>query len=700
MSKQVRGQIENRPRLPKSGTVRERETTDLAAIGRGAAAVAGLFNPVVALVSILAVYVVHKVPGLRKQPGRKLFFLSLIPTVIVVLATVWRLYAKPYVEAWDAFANGPGNPLADLRAAAAAKWPLWIAEQLPVAVTLAATIAFGILWRRQRYHADFREVTQNADPTAVAATVAAIDRPGPVIHVPSTDELELRLGARVSDADTYTLPGSSVSLHMLIVGPTGFGKTTTVDRLTWELTASPAAAHLRNPHIMFDLKGDPDVIEARRRMAAAAGKRVHVITADGRGATTTYNPLRHGTAAQISNKLMQTEAASADGGFSEPFYRAVGERWLHLACRALLDLVEQQVQHVDTRGRRRAWRRDLTDLVELLHPTRMGRVAGSLSAQVGADVQRFLVDEGDSNLVKSVSGIYHRFAGISESAAGPVLVDEPGGLDLYQAIADGDYVIFSLNAAADMSAARRIGNLALQDLVLLSDRLQNEGFRHTGRRCFVIVDEFSGLGGSALHAFYARARSAGIIAGIATQSVADLRAVSDEFHDAVRTNGNVIILHQQKGDSADEWAKWIGTVQGFQETLQVTDDRDSLGITTSASGVGSLRYVDKFRVHPNELKELGQGEIIVMVSHPERTQDQVAVALAPQLPPAPAPVVEPPTSAQRPVDVLSPAGPDPVGTEVPTESQASTGRDELSPDELADLFGSSAAADDDQAGAR
>jgi hypothetical protein len=444
-------------------------------------------------------------------------------------------------------------------------------------------------------------------------------------------------------------------------------------------------------------------------MAAAAGKRLHVITLDGRNATTTYNPLKHGTADEISNKLMQSEEASADGGFSEPYYRAVGTRWLQMACRALTDLVENQVQLIDA-GRRRRWRRDLPDHVRHLHPAREERIIAELSPRTAELINNFIVVEGgeDKNFAQSLSGIYHRYAAISESAAGEVLVDQPDGLDLYEAIQAGDYVVFSLDAATDKAAARRIGNLALQDLTGIGGRMQAEQFRSTGRSCFVVVDEFSALGGSALEAFYARARGAGIIAAISTQSVADLRVVSPEFEEAVKTNGNVIILHQQKGEAADDWAKWIGTRQVYKETLQVSDDADVLGTKTAATGVGSLRAVDEFIVHPNDIKSLEQGKAIIVMGHPAKAEALVAIAPAPRLPPVPAPTPRPPTPETltgrvRPATIPLPS-PDPerdpavqVQDMIEASAQTETGRpdDEPTAQELAELFGDVVQSDDE-----
>lgn len=639
MSSEVRGQVEARPRLPWGAKSGDGETTDVEAIRRVTVVVLTLLNPVAATLTWAAVLIVNRVPAIRRQPAGRLFAGSLVLALGVLALKTARLYVSPFADAWQALSGAPsGSRRAVLADTAGAEWPWWIVRQLPVAATAAICISLFVLWRRQKYRAAFRDVEHDADPEDVAAAVAAIDRQS-AEPASRTAELMLRLGVDRQTAGVYELAGAAAELHMVVIGPTGYGKTTTLDRLTWELVGSPAAAALRNPHVMIDMKGDPGVVEYRRRLAAAGGRQCHVVTVDGRGATTTYNPLRHGTPAELRNKLVQAEETSQDGGFSEPYYRSVGSRWLLLVCTVLVDLVDNRRLTL-TGGQRRPWRRDLADLVRLMQPDVLRRQTAEASPAVAERINDYFTT-ADDNLMREVSGIYQRYADVAEGAAGPVIVDRPDGLDLYAAIMAGDLVVFSLDAAADATAARQLGNLALMDLTLIGGRMQEERFTASGRRCALIVDEFSALGGSALLNFYARARSAGLITTLATQSTADFKAVSDQFDAAVRTSGNVVVLHRQKNDDADQWARSIGTVQGFQETLQVTEDADALGTLTAASGVGSLRVVDKFIIHPNQFKTLGQGEAVVLVGHPETSQRRVQIAAAPPLPAVP-PLVRPP----------------------------------------------------------
>lgn len=97
-----------------------------------------------------------------------------------------------------------------------------------------------------------------------------------------------------------------------------------------------------------------------------------------------------------------------------------------------------------------------------------------------------------------------RFAAVAEGAAGAVLVDEPGDLDLEQAIVNGDFVVFNLDAAQDLEAAQFVANLVISDFVSTIARLEHEGWHidpatgQQNRLNLLVVDEFAALGATGL----------------------------------------------------------------------------------------------------------------------------------------------------------------------------------------------------------
>ena len=188
------------------------------------------------------------------------------------------------------------------------------------------------------------------------------------------------------------------------------------------------------------------------------------------------------------------------------------------------------------------------------------------------------------------------------------------------AIRAGDIVCFSLDAAGAPQTARTIGTLAVQDLCGTFGRLARDGWGKTNM-CLTVLDEFSALGTPRVADLYARARSAGGAVLLATQDLdADLEAVSPQFAASVRTNANVwLVLRQTRGEAADAIARDIGSRLAWKETVQVEDDWDALGGMHAASGVGSLREVDEFILHPNDIKSLPQGGAYLVVKVPSGT---------------------------------------------------------------------------------
>lgn len=645
MSVPVRGDIAGRPRVPWKGAGGvPRETTGVEAAGRGVVMVGGLLNPVLAAAAGLLVLGCAR----ARLRGSRLLVVAIVAAIAGLLLGAFRSYLRPWREVIAVGReNAPAGagPASDaVKALASERWAAWVVAQLPFAVLAGLVVAGVVLYRRQRYSAEWRVARKKVTTRQVARAVEQVEA-ARVREVPPVDRIEdlvLVPGVDLDSGKPFTLLALALGMHMLTTGPTGFGKSTTVQVITDGLLSSPAARKLRLPCVFLDMKADPGMREFLRRQAEATGRRCHVVTVDGRRGSTTWNALRHGTPEELRNKLMEAEAHASDGGFTEPHHRKVGQRFLLLACHVLDELVRGgQVDTVG--GQRRRWRRDLPDLVRLLHLPEIGKRTDRLSPELADRVRAYAERmAADRDLAKSLSGIYERFADYVEGTAGPVFAAADDGLDLYEAISGGDVVLFSLDAAADAAAARQIGNLALQDLTLVLAQLQRERFRESGRLCWIVVDEFSALGGSLLLGLFTRARSAGGAVCLSTQDLADLRAVDEQLERAVLTNANVVVSHRQKGTAAAERAEAIGTEEVYEETVQVTEDTDALGSRTAGSGVGSLRAVDRFLVHPNELKSLPQGGTIWQVDHPVSAVSRVRI-----VPPAARTSAGPPMSTAK-----------------------------------------------------
>lgn len=592
-----------------------------------------LTNPVAAVMTAAGVVGLTRPAVARRIRGWWVAGVGAVWIVAGSMLGFGRSYLTPWREAWAALPNAVDPTkrfsLTGLAEVAADRWPSWLLGQVPMAIGFAAAVAGLMVARRQRYAASWRDAPEatwdSLSKRKIAAGHRRADAGEQVTETTPFNDLRMSIGINAPGKVVY-LHGQAMKGHIVVTGPTNIGKTTTLLRVMhgWLVRWAPK----RLPLIMFDFKGDPDLRADIEDMAKKTGRGCHVVSIT--GPSMTYNALKHGTSEDVASRIIETLANSDGGGFSEPHHRVVGERWLNMSMLVLDHLVAKKA-HKGGKVGKPVWKRTLTDLAELMTPDAVGHELGRLDGEAETRARRLLADvKAEDTLLRSILGMGQRIALMTETATRHVFLDEADGIDLYESIKAGDVVLFSLNSQANAAAARAIGNLALADLTGLFGRLQDERWSKTqDKRLLLVLDEFTGLGGSLLSNVLERARGAGGTLMVSTQGDGGFEAVSPEFADAVWTNSNVWMLHRQVGESASTRAEAIGTRSAWSETVQVTEDTDALGSTTGASGVGSLRKVEQFRVHPNEFKELGVGEI-VFVSWWPLDRQRVRVTQLPQ----------------------------------------------------------------------
>jgi conjugal transfer pilus assembly protein TraD len=422
-----------------------------------------------------------------------------------------------------------------------------------------------------------------------------------------------RAGARDSDGagESVTLgrdPGGravalsdrQLAAHALIVGASGAGKSTTM------LSILGAQIRRGRPVIAIDMKGSPAFAAELQRAAAAAGRRVRIFTPDGPGH---WNPLAYGNPTALKDKLIATER------FSEPHYQRAAERYVQ----TVLTVLHARAPGAGAR---------LDQVVALMEPRRLAVSLRGVGEPLAERVLDYLGGlTGDQ--VSAARGLGTRLALLSESCAGPYLA--PGGpdehtIDLRAGLEGGDVILFSLNASVYGKLAAQLGALAIQDLVSAS------GYRLSaspGPPATIAIDEFSALGSDQVLALLARARESGISVLTATQEMADLQRAAPGFRDQVLGIVGVKIAHRQDvPESAEMIAKMAGTHWVWEETRHVR------GLLNPGNGPrASQRQVERFLVHPNEIKTLPVGHAVALTKLPTSQVRRVRVTRAPRVPP-------------------------------------------------------------------
>lgn len=391
------------------------------------------------------------------------------------------------------------------------------------------------------------------------------------------------------------LSKGQLAAHGLILGATGAGKSTTL------LTILTAQVERGHGVVAIDLKSSPAFAAALRDAAAAAGRPFRCWSLDG---PELWNPLAHGNATELKDKLISTEH------FSEPHYQRAAERYVQTALQVLqADLTGGPVT--------------LARVVEALDPVRLAVAARRLPADQAARVSDYVASLTPDQL-SAVRGLGSRLAIISESHTGRYLNDDGSGsgIDLRSALSGDEVVLFSLNSSTYGHLSAQLGTLVVQDLVSAAGHRLSSG----GQTPAVVgIDEFSALASDNVMGLMARGREAGVSVLLATQELADLDRSGRGLKDQVLGNTAVKIAHRQDVPrSAETVAQLAGTVREWERSYQVRQGRWG----GERLEQGSLRQVDRYVIEPDRVRTLQTGEAVVIVKTPS-SRAQVTRVLGP-----------------------------------------------------------------------
>jgi conjugal transfer pilus assembly protein TraD len=436
-----------------------------------------------------------------------------------------------------------------------------------------------------------------------------------------------------------SLADPELSAHGLILGASGAGKSTTLLRMLTEQIARG------RPVVAIDMKGSPAFAAVLGEAAGAAGRPFAMWSIDG---PAHWNPLRHGNATELKDKLMATER------FTEPHYQRAAERYVQLVL---------QVLAAAHPGREPV----LDEVVALMDPVRLPSMLRGVDNGLRDRIRDYLSGLTPDQL-SAVRGLQTRLAVLTESHTAPYLAPAGGGgaevaggadgaggapvaggaggtIDLREALRGPQVVLFSLNSARYGRLAAQLGTLVVQDLVSASgDRLSDARPGVPAAAATVAIDEFSALGADHVVALLARGRESGMSVLVATQELADLDRAAHGLRDQVVGVTALKIIHRQEvPQSARTIALMIGTEHVWDTTHQ-TAGRLFGGYDT---GRGTRREVERFIVHPNEIQSLATGEAIVISKLAEQRVQRVRVEPPRTVSPDPEPRrVDPPQPAQ------------------------------------------------------
>jgi len=398
---------------------------------------------------------------------------------------------------------------------------------------------------------------------------------------------------KTTQGKPFHLSEQNLSYHVEIVAPSGSGKTNLLQNIIQQRIQSGHGL------IFIDLKAELSLVSWVYSMTCAANRKdsFRLVSLADPHLSVPYNPIQSGTAQEIHSQLMNSLT------WSEDFYRKIASLALQTIVYALCtyrDATQQRfhvghvLQLLEDRTAMEVLLSRLTDLKLTDAASRLERLA-QLSKKSG---------ERDKlvGLIAGLSAIVH-------CSAGSLLTDgnNENSYELKDAINNARISYFSINSLKLRESAAVFAKLLLQDLM----KFVGETYATSEPRTptTVIIDEFASFAMPEFIELMDRARGAGIGIVLSHQSRADLRAVSPEFQERIEANANTTIVSGVKSsEDADHYAGIIGTRTVEKETIR----KDRFFFWKHDTGQRSTRDAEEYILHPNRVKSLQQGEVLVI----------------------------------------------------------------------------------------
>ena len=381
--------------------------------------------------------------------------------------------------------------------------------------------------------------------------------------------------------------------HATIVGGSNSGKTNTAEVLL--------SAHVQGGggFVVLDGKGGRDLARTAVALGKQHGRRVRLWSIRPYGDPEldahrqAWNAVGDADPTEVKDRIAASEEQT------EPYYAAVAARGL-LAAARLIDETTG-VQRLDALAAALEDPATLATALKLTNPTEAAWLE-SLNASEGS----------------ALRGMANRLRTMTNTDGAEQLLPDPTKHEivLHDAIANDELVVFTLPQGLYPDLVPHVTRYALATLNAVCTRIEQSGRK---ANALVFVDELSAFGdGDALCAGFERGRSAGVRYVVATQSLSNLAtAGGDKLLHAAIDNAELLVIHRQAvPDAAELLASIGGTEEAWEHTHKVSDGIGShLGL--DETGERNRRLTDRFRAHPNAIKQLSTGEAVVISLRPD-----------------------------------------------------------------------------------
>jgi hypothetical protein len=377
--------------------------------------------------------------------------------------------------------------------------------------------------------------------------------------------IRLAIDAETNGPLDLALP-TDLATHVFLPGATGTGKTTTIARL--------ADGALFNGYatVIVDAKGS-GLKRTARDLAARHGVPFYVVDPDDPD-TLGYNPCK-GDASEVANKIV----GAFSYGPNAEFYKNMAMEAVPIAVRGLQAAGEPVT---------------LLALRDVFGARGLARVALKIADNdaLRDELLELAEEEGDRG------GLRVRLGALLQGKFRPLFAAEKA-LD-WDAVLVGPCIVYvSLSALASSEDVELFGRVIAQDMKqLCARRLRQIASGQDTIPVLSVWDEFAALReAEQLVDLLLQAREALMPTVISTQFVPEVPGLRKSCLGA-----GLLLVHRIESEDAEAVAAQFGT-------RPATDVTHQIDYGTGYSEKGSIRKVDKYNVHPNEIRTFETGQL-------------------------------------------------------------------------------------------
>ncbi len=417
------------------------------------------------------------------------------------------------------------------------------------------------------------------------------------------------IGQDMSSGEDVVLTERNLNYHTQVIGGSGAGKTNLLKNVITSRVLGKKGL------IFLDLKADFDTVMWMKKVCTAADRvdEFKLFSMADPEISLFYNPVARGSATEIHSRLMNAMK------WSEEFYRKTSSHALSDALIILCELRENAGIKFDLRELQLA----VSDWAFLENIVKNHVLTSDTRYIAQKRIEILKTKDGQ----KMVQGISTDLLNIVRSKAGPLLVENSDQIDLFDSIQSGDVVYFLMDSMSDKESSELLGRLLLQDLIGAAGRIYTEVTEENRKPTQIIIDEFAAFASENFIDFINRARGAGLGVMVAHQSRGDLMSVHETFCDRIERNcATKLIFGTDNSDDAEYFASMVGTRKRVKDTYQMQETF----LSTEATGMRSRREVEEFIIHPNEIKNFRQGELLRISRTVDSSVNLTKVSLAPE----------------------------------------------------------------------